>query len=573
MGLRILFWNDDVGISKWKVVEPRTILSHSPTSFGITSAEYEGKTIKYGVGYIENCLFDYDGSGVPDKSWLVNYRDYEEYSDWIQRYTRNGLLSFQTYASFDGINCYAGVRYIRYGNIDIYGDQFYIYGTDFTVAHIALAQVQINNEDYMAFYYKLGNASPGQVVINAVVISINAFEGAGQPRYTPPTNPDIGGGYGTGDTPSGNQDGSVINVDVGGDTVNVAPPNVSVNVEVNMPEPEKIEISHPTGITIAKITEAQLSYLTDALWGRDVTGFNNLWKQFENYKFNPIAGIVACHRLPSWTFVGGYDSAAAIVIAGTTIPNFNGRKPASNFAVKTFTTAPIAQFNTYEDFVGVTVRAYAPFVGWFDLDPSLCFGVSTDESMCCIEFQYQVDKLNGNIGLTIMGYTTGKSDTQSHKIPLATGIGNCAYPVYITGNDQGAGDILGGFKQVIGGAASIAAGVVTENIPLTAGGISSMSTGLLNAATATHHTTSVGGCSGNAGYLSYLIPFVQVIKPRYVTPSQFSNIYGRPSYAHGKVSDFEGMYAELDVHCSSFGFANEQEQKKIIDMLARGVHV
>lgn len=569
MGARIEFYRDPIGQTMWKTVQARTITYHKDIAFTISSLQYEDKTIKYGNGYIEDCLFDPTDSG---SNILVNYRDSYNPNEWLQRYTKNGLFTFQTYASFDGINCYAGVRWFGFGTTTLYGGELYFYGTDYMNAHISMAQLEINGEEFMAFYFILGSGTVGST-LSAFVISLNAFEGSFQPRYVPSTIPDSDGGYGTGDTPSGNQDGSVINVDVGGDTVNVAPPNVSVNVEVNMPEPEKIEISHPTGITIAKITEAQLAYLTDALWGRDVTGFNNLWKQFENYKFNPIAGIVACHRLPSWTFVGGYDSAAAIVIAGTTIPNFNGRKPASNFAVKTFTTAPITQFNTYEDFVGVTVRAYAPFVGWFDLDPSLCFGVSTNESMCCIEFQYQVDKLNGNIGLTIMGYTVGKSDTQSHKIPLATGIGNCAYPVYITGNDQGAGDILGGFKQVIGGAASIAAGVVTENIPLTAGGISSMSTGLLNAATATHHTTSVGGCSGNAGYLSYLIPFVQVIKPRYVRPSQFANIYGRPSYAHGKVSDFEGMYAELDVHCSSFGFANEQEQKKIIDMLARGVHV
>lgn len=569
MGARIELYVDPNGQTLWKVVQPRTITSHADISFAISSLQYEDKVIKYGNGYIDQCLFNPTDSG---SNILVNYRDSYNPNEWLQRYTKNGLFTFQTYASFDGINCFAGTRWFAFGNTSLYGDQLYYYGEKFYDAHIAMAQLEINGEEFMAFYYNAGASTIGSM-IRAFVVSLNAFEGSFQPRYTPSTIPDSDGGYGTGDTPSGNQDGSVINVDVGGDTVNVAPPNVSVNVEVNMPEPEKIEISHPTGITIAKITETQLAYLTDALWGRDVTGFNNLWKQFENYKFNPIAGIVACHRLPSWTFVGGYDSAAAIVIAGTTIPKFNGRKPASNFAVKTFTTAPITQFNTYEDFVGVTVRAYAPFVGWFDLDPSLCFGVSTDESKCCIEFQYQVDKLNGNIGLTIMGYTVGKSDTQSHKIPLATGIGNCAYPVYITGNDQGAGDILGGFKQVIGGAASIAAGVVTENIPLTAGGISSMSTGLLNAATATHHTTSVGGCSGNAGYLSYLIPFVQVIKPRYVRPSEFTNIYGRPSYAHGKISDFEGMYAEIDVHCSTFGFANEQEQKKIIDMLARGVHV
>ena len=577
--MRIIFCNDALGISKWKVVEPRTILSHSPTSFGIVSAEYEGKTIKYGNGYIENCLFDNDSGGVFDKSWLVNYRDYEEYSDWMQRYARNGLLSFQTYATFNGIDCYAGVRYLSYDNISIYGDTFYTYGTDFTLAHIALAQVQINGEDYIAFYYKLDNTPSGQVVIRAVVISINAFDGAEQPRYTPPTNPDIGGGYGTGETPDGNQSGGTIIIggfSGGGDHISVYPPNVDVNVEVNMPEPEKVQRAQPSNINIAVINETSLNELISALWGKSADGFANLWQQFENYKFNPMAGVVKCMKLPLWA-ISGVDKAnnpSSIGIAGTTIVGFEGRKIGNPIVSKIYSIAmesqdegiPFTRFNDFKDFVGVSVQAYAPFIGWFDLDPSMCFGGG-------IDFKYTCDTSNGNIAVEIWGTSVGQNDTQKHYQLLASGGGNCAYDIIISGNDNGMGDIVNGFSQMASGVALGAVGLVTENVPMATSGALGIAGGGFRAASARQQTVMVGNISGSAGYLGYLIPFVRVIKPRYVLPDSYEAVYGRPVSGGRIVSDFEGCYAELDVHCSSFGFANEQEQKKIIDMLARGVHV
>lgn len=577
--MRIIFCNDALGISKWKVVEPRTILSHSPISFGITSAEYEGKTIKYGFGYIENCLFDYDGGGAQDKSWLVNYRDYEDYSSWMQRYARNGLLSFQTYASFNGIDCYAGVRYISYGNINIHGNEFYSYGTDFTVAHIALAQVQINSEDYIAFYFKLGNASPGQVVIRAVVISINAFDGAEQPRYTPPTSPDLDGGYGTGETPDGNQTGGTIIIggfSGGGDHISVYPPNVDVNVEVNMPEPEKIERAQPSNINIAVINDTSLNALIAALWGKTPDGFANLWKQYENYKFNPMAGVVKCMRLPRWVTTG-VDKAQGdsdIGIAGTTIVGFKGKRIGNPIVPKIYSIAtasedegiPFTRFNDFKDFVGVSVQAYAPFVGWFDLDPSMCFGGG-------IDFKYTCDASNGNITVEIWGTSVGQNDTQKHYQLLASGGGNCAYDIIISGNDNGMGDKVNGFTQIASGVGLGAVGLVTENVPMATSGVLGIYSGGSRIGNAQQQTVMVGNISGSTGYLGYLIPFVRVIKPRYVLPDSYEAVYGRPVSGGSVVSDFEGCYAELDVHCSSFGFANAQEQRKIIDMLARGVHV
>lgn len=432
-----------------------------------------------------------------------------------------------------------------------------------------------SGEEFIVFSLKIDTG-----VYQVIGITKNAFQGSATPRFVPPTTPDPEGGYGTGSTPSGNQDGSVINVDVGGDTVNVAPPNVAVDVQVNLPEINPPQINHPDGINIALVSNTALEFLNDALWGRSVDAFNNLWLQFKNYSYDPMKAIISCIKLPLWVTHALNATATAeqdISVAGTTISSFRGKKinPAATVR-QDFYTGPITQLNTFQDYVGVTVRAYAPFVGWFDLDPSLCLGVSENEEKCKIKFEYTVDATNGNVGVSIWAYTCGKSDTQTHGVPIASGSGNCAYPVLLSANDRGISDVVGGFTQMFGGIATMAAGAVTGNAPLAIGGGVSMFNGAVQGSLAQQHTTTVGGVSGNVGYLNYLIPFVMVIKPRYVEPMNYNAIYGRPSYAHGEhgtVSDFEGHWAQLDVHCENFGFANEREQKLIIDALAKGVYV
>ena len=443
-------------------------------------------------------------------------------------------------------------------------------------AFVYAYELTYDGENYIYFStFKISESSS----ITGYGISVNAFEGAATPRFTPPTEPDDEGGYGTGSTPSGNQDGSVINVDVGGDTVNVAPPDVavSVGVQVNMPETNAPTINHPPGINIALVSNAALGALNDALWGRNQQGFNDLWLQFQNYSYNPMQGIISCIKLPYWVIYElnqhvGSDSN--IAIAGTTIGGFTGKLVGTGACVEhTFQTGPITQFNTFQDFVGVTIRAYAPFVGWFDIDPSLCLGVSNDNTKCIIEFVYRVDVTNGNIGVQIWATTTGKSDTQAHKAPIANGSGNCAYPVLLASNDRGISDVVGGFTQMFGGAVSTAAGVAAENPLLAVSGLASSVGGTMKGLFPQQHTTTVGGISGSVGYLNYIIPFVQVIKPRYVKPDKYDVIYGRPSYADSTVSDFAGHWAKLEVHIKDIDFANKEEQQMIINALAKGVYV
>lgn len=570
MGARIEFYRDPIGQTMWKTVEARTITYHSDIVFTINSLQYEDKTIKYGDGFIPDCLFNPTDSG---SNILVNYRDSYNPNEWLQRYTKNGLFTFQSYASFDGINCFAGVRYFAFGNTTLYGETLYWYSEDYTKAHISMAQLEINGEEFMAFYYILGSSTVGSM-LKAFVISMNAFDGSFQPRYTPSTIPDDNAGYGTGETPNGEQAG--VGTQGGGDHISVYPPNVEVNVEVNMPEPEKVARAQPSNINIAVIDGTSLNALISALWGKSADGFANLWQQFENYKFNPMAGVVKCMKLPLWA-ISGVDKAnvpSSIGIAGTTIVGFTGRMIGNPIVSKIYSIAmasqdegiPFTRFNDFKDFVGVSVQAYAPFVGWFDLDPSMCFGGG-------IDFKYTCDASNGNIAVEIWGTSVGQNDTQKHYQLLASGGGNCAYDIIISGNDNGMGDKVNGFSQIASGVVTTAVGLVTENVPAAAAGALGIAGGAVKATNAQQQTVMVGNISGSAGYLGYLIPFVRVIKPRYVLPDEYENIYGRPVSGGAKVSDFEGCYAELDIKCTDLGFANAQEQQRIISYLENGVIV
>lgn len=570
MGMRFEFYSDPIHQSLWKTVITRIITHHDSITFGIQTSVYDGKLIKYGKGLISGCFFN--PLDDAHKSTIVNWTDY--ISTWTTKWAKNGLLGFKCRAYKDQQTnyYYAGIQNIAYGNISLYGDDIYYYGSNSDDAHVRMALIEIDNEDFIAFYVLVGS-DPSGAVINALVVSINVFDGSYQPRYTPPTTPDDDAGYGTGETPNGQQAG--VGTQGGGDHISVYPPNVDVNVEINMPEPDKVQRAQPSNINLAVIDGNSLNALIAALWGKSADGFANLWQQFVNYKFNPMAGVVKCMKLPSWVIdrVNKANVPSDIGIAGTTIVNFKGLKIGNPIVVKTYSIAAaeagsvaFARFNDFKDFVGVSVQAYAPFVGWFELDPSMCFGGG-------IDFKYTCDASNGNIAVEIWGTSVGQNDTQKHYQLLASGGGNCAYDIIISGNDNGMGDHVNGFSQIASGVVTTAVGVVTENVPAAAVGALGIASGGVKTTSAQQQTVMVGNISGSAGYLGYLIPFVRVIKPRYVLPDEYENVYGRPVSGGAKVSDFEGVYAELDIKCTDLGFANTQEQQRIVSYLANGVIV
>lgn len=557
--MRIDLYTDAGGSSLWKQVTTGVITRYTELQVNrIVDYTIEGKVIKFGTTYIVNPVLKNDA---------VLFTSAETYNPYETVYCRNGFAWFnvvsteqqgEPYCAVNGFNYY--LTLLNGGN-GLYG---------YPLNAMRIAEIEIEGKQCVAFFFWFDEQ---HTMISALVVSANFFDGSFAPRYTPPTTPDDDAGYGTGETPNGEQAG--VGTQGGGDHISVYPPNVDVNVEVNMPEPEKVQRAQPSNINIAVIDGTSLNALISALWGKSADGFANLWQQFENYKFNPMAGVVKCMKLPLWA-IAGVDKAnnpSSIGIAGTTIIDFVGKKIGNPIVKKTYSVAAaeegsvaFARFNDFKDFVGVSVQAYAPFVGWFDLDPSLCFGGG-------IDFKYTCDTSNGNIAVEIWGTSVGQNDTQKHYQLLASGGGNCAYDIIISGNDNGMGDKVNGFSQIASGVVTTAVGLVTENVPAAAAGALGIAGGAVKATNAQQQTVMVGNISGSAGYLGYLIPFVRVIKPRYVLPDEYENIYGRPVSGGAKVSDFEGCYAELDIKCTDLGFANALEQQRIISYLENGVIV
>ena len=570
---RFTLYNDVNGLSPWKQCAAKKIKTWSDISIYAFSqvvidgvsyykfhATFQGLQVEAGGGTENYMLY-------PDEN-VHGVRD----TDFVTKYGADGdiglSIDFNSSSDLDRV----GVGYFAYNGQSIINSQVVLSGSVTTA--LRAYTLNYNGVDFVLFGGRMSN----DPIYEMIGVSKNAFAPSTTPRFTPPTEPDPDGGYGTGVTPSGDQDGTVVNVDVGGDTVNVLPPSVTVGVEVNMPTTNEPQINHPAGINIALVSNSALGALNDALWGRNQNGFDDLWLQFKNYNYNPIQAIISCFKLPRWVISKVNETAAgtesSIGIGGTTIAGFTGKAVDRGATVRTsFETKPLTQFNTFQDFVGVTIRAFAPFVGWFDLEPSLCFGVSGDNSRCTVRFEYTVDVTNGNVGLVIWATTTGKGDTQAHETPIAMGSGNCAYPVLLASNDRGISDIVGGFTQMFGGVLSATAGFTSDNPLMAISGVASAVGGTASAMFPQQHTTTVGGVSGSVGYLGYLTPFVQVIKPRYAEPSQYTPVFGRPSYAGEKVEDFAGHWAQLEVHPDSIDFANKEDREIIADALADGVYV
>lgn len=580
MAFRFTLYNDINGLSPWKQCVTKQIKSWSQIylfSFsqvvidGVTyykfHASFSGLQVETGGGNSNYMLY-------PDEN-VHGTRD----TDFVTKYGADGDIGLSIeFNSSSNLNR-VGVGYFAYNNQSLINSQVVLDGS--VTEALRVYTLQYQGVDFVVFGGRL-DSTPLYEVIG---VSKNAFAPSTTPRFVPITEPDPDGGFPTGSTPSGDQDGTVINVNNGGDTVNVAPPNVSVGVEINMPEPDLPKRALPgSGITIAKVDNAALGALSSALWGRNPQGFDDLWLTFQNYNCNPIAGIVSCVKLPKWVIskVVTTGGKQPIIIAGTSIENFEGYSVGEQSIVEEdFYTGPITQFNSYKDFVGVSVKAYAPFIGWFDLDPNLCFGVSTNPVLCRIRFHYKCDVTTGNLGLTIWANTVGKSDTETHNIPIATGTGNCAYNVLLAGNDRGMGDTINAFKQGLSGLV-MAGGAVAMGSPLLAIGAASSTAGFVGGVLGVQeHTAMSGSHTGNVGYLTYEIPMVIITKPRYVQPPNYNEIYGVPSFAgegEGEtatsfIKTFLGYYGEFDVHADNVGFANASEQKKIIDLLANGVYV
>lgn len=294
-----------------------------------------------------------------------------------------------------------------------------------------------------------------------------------------------------------------------------------------------------------------------ALW----TASGSLWSNWQMYKFNPIAGVVGCHFLPS-AFIAStssMQSESSIRIAGMNVSVSNYVKDLSPFQFCDYDVGSVSlaeYFGTAMDYSPHTdIRLYLPFCGMVQLDANRCVGGT-------ISVKYRCDCMTGNVCAYVF-----LTDRTGVTTALVTATGNCAISIPITGNDNGVGQVVGSLGSAIMGAIT---GLATGNYVGAAGAALHGAAGI---ASARHNTQITGSVSASAAIISPMQCRIEVLRPCVSTPELGTDLRGRPAdISVNQISDLSGTgFASFsDVHPDIAG-ATAAECAEIERLLHEGV--
>lgn len=308
---------------------------------------------------------------------------------------------------------------------------------------------------------------------------------------------------------------------------------------------------------------------TGYLWGSTQSVFGDLWQKWENLKFNPIAAVLACHSMPT-AFIPLGDDVNTISMAGTAIspmPALTQAVRPENGHIIQYPASGVPSYLDmpalidFTDFTGVSITVHVPFCGSCNVPASACMGgVGADMEYHAggIGIVYRCDILTGNVCAFVMC-----RDRHGNTACVQTLTGNCAYTLPVTGNDNGAGVMLGALTTTAIGAMTGNAGAVLS--------------GIIDAAAAQHHTSIIGNHGGSAAVLTNLYCWAEITYTEYSRPAETDMTRGRPSDIGGTVAESDGVayqgftvYDAVDVHGID---CTDTEREMIEQALLQGVYL
>lgn len=300
------------------------------------------------------------------------------------------------------------------------------------------------------------------------------------------------------------------------------------------------------GVHLYVIDAANYGAVLGALWGTGSLS-TALWSRWENFKFNPLQGIVSSHYIPT-ELLPSTGTSAVIRMAGVDLTPHTANPCTTQIGSHSLGSLSIPEFfGSALDYSPYTqMRLFLPFCGWIDIDPDRVVGGSLAVSYLC-------DAVSGDVCAYVI--CTDRTGTASY---MYTATGNCGVTLPVTGNDQGTGQILSSLSGAVMGA-------VMGN-PLGVAG------GLLGAVTAQHHMQQTGSFSGNVSLISDLTCRLQIIRPVQSTPAYGQQLRGRPSDIGCIIGDLVGTgWTSFDAVHADIEGATVEECAEIERLLHQGV--
>ena len=317
------------------------------------------------------------------------------------------------------------------------------------------------------------------------------------------------------------------------------------------------------------IDQTAYNSISRYLWGLgnsdDITE-GLLWSKFKNYKFNPIAAVIACHRLPHACYPIPGQSTGRIDIAGTALGStaapLAGLIYPIDANVQEITVGTISvpeQYGTFLDYEGgVKIDIVLPFCGRFTLDPSAILGATTI-------VKYRFDRLTGNCCAFVLIHRREAVEGETDDLIL-TATGNAAQPIPFTGHDDGSVQMLGTLTSA---ALGTVGGAVMGN-PLAAA--TSALSGVKNIMMQQEHNQITGDCSGGVSYVSGLNCYMIISYARPIKTEHYDDLYGRPTFYGAHVGDYTGLtfFDNVDYNNLAKITGAEQEELDEIRRLLQG---
>lgn len=286
-------------------------------------------------------------------------------------------------------------------------------------------------------------------------------------------------------------------------------------------------------------TQAQIDSFGGWLWSGDII------TQIQQILQNPMEGIITLHKV----FAPPVISGTGDIVVGRLSSGVSSNLVTNQYSyVDCGTVNLLEQFSNVFDYDPYTnVSLYLPFIGIVPLNTS-------DVMRGSINVKYGVDVFTG----ACLAMVTVTRDGNTVNLYQYSGVASVSYP--LTGA-QNSG-LIGGLLSIAGGVASIATGNVVGGVLGAAGGVG---------AAAKSHMQRASSFSGNSGAMGIKIPYLIIERPQTKVASTFPNLQGYPTNTSIRLGDCSGQVRVRAVHVEGLGYATENEQKEIENLLYSGV--
>lgn len=317
------------------------------------------------------------------------------------------------------------------------------------------------------------------------------------------------------------------------------------------------------GLHVYRISDADYMNIQQTLWGKGTLA-ESLWNRWNNYKFNPVAGILGCHVLPKafmpdvtgMSYSQPRAAGCGLVTTGQSY-HVNSQTTITDSASTVNMPEYFSSHLNWDPYT--SVQLFLPFCGWISIPADRCID-SKDGSTGSISIQYRCDIITGNVCCFVRCFNADGVNTYSTMVT-----GNAAICVPITGNDNGTGQIVG----AITAGAGLAVGALTGvgGLALAAG-----AAGAGLAVNTARHTMQTGSTySGNVAALGCLQPYLLITMPVEHTSETWRELHGLPSGLGLTVGDLTGTgYTEMSEIHAEIGCTAE-EQAEIEALMKAGV--